>query len=64
MKRPLPGGLLEENIQRLEDIGFDCNPKKLGKPCSFEKRLEQLKAYKAKHAQSKPTRRSKETMVC
>ena len=42
-------GLSEENIQRLKDVGFDCNPKKQGIPCSFDKRFDQLEAYKAKH---------------
>ena len=42
-------GLSEENIQRLKDIGFDCNPSKKGKPYSLDKRFDQLEAYKAKH---------------
>ena len=47
---PLVAGLSEENIQRLEGIGFDCNPKINGKSCSsFEKRFSELEAYKAKY---------------
>jgi len=47
---PIVAGLSEENIQRLEGIGFDCNPKINGKSCSsFEKRFSELEAYKAKY---------------
>ena len=51
---PLVAGLSEENIQRLEGIGFDCNPKINGKSCSsFEKRFSELEAYKAKYGHCK-----------
>ena len=47
---PSVAGLTVENIQRLEDIGFDCNPsKKQTKRCSFEERFSELEAYKTKH---------------
>ena len=46
---PTVAGLSEENIQPLEeDIGFDCNPMKLQKRCSFEERFKQLEVYKAR----------------
>ena len=57
---PIVAGLSEEYIQRLTDIEFDCGIKS----CSFEKRFEQLEAYKAKHRHSKLTRPSKETVLC
>ena len=46
---PIVRGLSENNIKRLEDMGFDFKFKREGKSCSFEERLEQLKAYQAKH---------------
>ena len=46
---PIVAGLSKDNIQRLRNIGFDCNPKKKGRRHTFEKRFEELEAYKAKH---------------
>ena len=44
-------GFSEDNIKRLEDIGFEWKVKKQRKPyvMSFEERFEELEAYKAKH---------------
>ena len=46
---PIVGGLSENNIKRLEDMGFDFKFKRKRTSYSFEERLEQLKAYQAKH---------------
>ena len=48
---PIVGGFSEDNIKRLDDIGFDWIQYKRERVCAlkFEKRFEELKAYKAKH---------------
>ena len=43
---PLIAGLSEDHIKRLEHIGFDWEARKYN---SFEKRFQELKAYKTKH---------------
>ena len=43
---PVVAGLTEDNIRRLKDVEFEWKAKTNG---SFEDRLEQLKAFKAKH---------------
>ena len=51
---PIVAGLSEENIRRLKDVQVDWKAKKK----SFEERLEELKAYKAKHGHSNPKTRT------
>ena len=43
---PLIVGFSEDHIKRLEQIGFDWKARKY---YSFEKRFQELKAYKTKH---------------
>ena len=47
----IAAGFSEDHIKRLEDIGFEWKVKRQRKPyvMSFEERLEELEAYKAKH---------------
>jgi len=46
---PLIKGLSEDKMIRLKHIGFDWKKDKQETPCSFEERLEDLKACNAKH---------------